>query len=185
MSMRRIARQVPWRQCARRYLHPSRPHLQNHAMQNNGTNIPRKKPMLTLRSASELLEVLRPTSKSAIWTPSALNDVSLEDAKNPFLQTSSQPPKFKDNEKPVVAAPTPAGYNANIYKEVKELAEQGKDPSRKQLTELFKLMRYDSPYGEMKEEALAIWREMRSRKIIPTKEGYAALLDVITLDHPL
>jgi hypothetical protein len=42
-------------------------------------------------------------------------------------------------------------------------------------------MEYDSPYGEMKEEALAIWREMRSRGIRPAKDGYVALLKVLPL----
>lgn len=139
--------------------------------------------LLTLNTAAELLDVLQPTNgkQSARWTPSSLSALAEEDSKNPFVLSTSQIPNYDDVEKPVVAAPVPAGYNPGIYKEVKELAVQGKDPSREKLTDLFKLMKFDSPYGEMKEEALAIWREMRSRQIIPTKEGYVALLHV----HPL
>ena len=40
------------------------------------------------------------------------------------------------------------------------------------------MMDKDSPMGEMKREALTVWRAMRLRGVIPTQEGYISLLKV-------
>jgi hypothetical protein len=61
---------------------------------------------------------------------------------------------------------------------VRIIAETGKDPTREDLSNLFLRMELDSPLGEMKEEAFAIWREMRSRGIVPTADGIVSLLKV-------
>jgi hypothetical protein len=82
------------------------------------------------------------------------------------------------SQKPVVAAPVPSGYNTKIYSIVKQLVKEGKDPTSQELSDLFRLMEYDSPCGELKDEARAIWREMRSRGIVPNLDGYLALIKV-------
>ena len=110
--------------------------------------------------------------------PSSLNTLTQADLANPFTLSPIPNPKI---EKPLAARPVTAGHNPQIYREVVELAKDGKDPSAQQLTQLFRMMEFDSPEGEMKDEAFAIWQEMRSRGIIPTKEGYVALLKVQTL----
>jgi hypothetical protein len=81
-------------------------------------------------------------------------------------------------EKPVVAAPLPRGYNEHAYTNAIKIAAEGREPTREEVTDLLKLMDFDSPLGEMKYEALAIFREMRSRGVIPTYIGYEALLNV-------
>jgi len=83
-------------------------------------------------------------------------------------------------EKPVAAKPVPPGYYGGIYRDVLQLAQEGKDPTSEQLSQLFRIMSYDSPEGELKDEALAIWREMRSRGVVPTITGYVALLKVVS-----
>jgi hypothetical protein len=62
-----------------------------------------------------------------------------------------------------------------------KIAEMERDPTPGELTSLLRLMEFDSPEGEMKYEARAIWREMRSRKVFPTEQGYLALLRVTRL----
>src|SRR5204862_360028 len=105
--------------------------------------------------------------------PSSLNTLTQADLANPFTLSPIPNPKI---EKPLAARPVTAGHNPQIYREVVELAKEGRDPSPQQLTQLFRMMEFDSPEGEMKDEAFAIWQEIRSRGIIPTKEGYVALL---------
>jgi hypothetical protein len=98
------------------------------------------------------------------------------DLQSPFSLT---PTPDHQVEKPLAAKPVPAGHNVQIYREVAALAKEGTDPTRQQLTELFRMMEFDSPEGEMKDEAFAIWQEMRSRGVIPTREGYVALLKLV------
>ena len=86
------------------------------------------------------------------------------------------PPPNRKIEKPLPAKPVTAGHNPQIYREVAALAKDGKDPTPQQLTDLFRMMEFDSPEGEMKDEAFTLWQEMRSRGVIPTREGYVALL---------
>ena len=57
------------------------------------------------------------------------------------------------------------------------------NPTPTELDELFRVMDRDSPQGEMKHEAMTIWREMRAKGIIPTQDGYVALLKVISPPH--
>ena len=75
-------------------------------------------------------------------------------------------------------APLPTGYNDRIYRVVAAMAKAGQDPSPTDLTDLFRMMQHDSPYGELKDEAVAVWKEMRKRGINPTKEGLRALFAV-------
>jgi len=75
-------------------------------------------------------------------------------------------------------APLPTGYNDRIYRVVAAMAKAGQDPSPTDLADLFRMMEHDSPYGELKDEAVAVWREMRKRGINPTKEGLRALFAV-------
>ena len=86
------------------------------------------------------------------------------------------PPPNRKIEKPLPAKPVTAGHNPQIYREVAALAKDGKDPTPQQLTDLFRMREFDSPEGEMKDEAFTLWQEMRSRGVIPTREGYVALL---------
>jgi hypothetical protein len=89
----------------------------------------------------------------------------------------SGPPQ-QSQEPLVSAAPTPKGYNSKIYDTAKKLAEKKKYPTPTQLSDLFRLMDFDSPNGELKEEALVIWRAMREKGIRPTAQGYEALFKV-------
>jgi hypothetical protein len=95
------------------------------------------------------------------------------DIQSPF---SLSPAPNHQTERPLAAKPVTVGYKPEIYREVTALAKKGKDPTPEQLADLFRMMQFDSPEGEMKDEAFAIWQEMRSRGVIPTKQGYVALL---------
>jgi hypothetical protein len=75
-------------------------------------------------------------------------------------------------------APVPAGHNEQIYRIVATAANAGQDPAVTELNDLFRMMLHDSPFGEMKDEAMAVWRTMRDRGIHPTKEGFRALFAV-------
>jgi pentatricopeptide repeat protein len=127
--------------------------------------------MLTLQAKTLLKALVRPEQIPSI--PSSLNTLTQADLKSPFTLS---PAPNREIEKPLAAKPVPAGHKPQIYREVVELAKTGIDPTPQQLTDLFRMMEFDSPGGEMKDEAFAIWQEMRSRGVIPTKEGYAALL---------
>jgi hypothetical protein len=72
----------------------------------------------------------------------------------------------------------PTGYDAQIYGICADLAKKGQNPSRADLDQLFRLMWHDSPYGELKEEAMAVFREMREEGIVPTKDGFRPLFSV-------
>ena len=69
-------------------------------------------------------------------------------------------------------------YSPDIYIQSKIRALREEDPTPAELDSLFRMMDRDSPQGELKPEALIIWRELRSRGVIPTQEGYVALLKV-------
>ena len=84
----------------------------------------------------------------------------------------------KREESLVAAKPVPVGYNEHAYREAIEVVKEGREPTRRELTDLLQLMDFDSPYGEMKDEARAVWQEMRSRGIVPLRSGYIALLNV-------
>jgi len=82
---------------------------------------------------------------------------------------------------PFHAVPRPkmaTDYSPDIYSQSKIRALREEDPTPAELDRLFRMMDRDSPQGELKQEALLIWREMRARGIIPTQEGYVALLKV-------
>jgi hypothetical protein len=72
-----------------------------------------------------------------------------------------------------------AEYSPDIYIQSKIRAIREENPTPTELDELFHVMDRDSPQGEMKHEAMTIWREMRAKGKIPTQEGYVALLKVI------
>jgi hypothetical protein len=81
----------------------------------------------------------------------------------------------------VTAALVARGYNSHAYEIARKIAEQGQNPSPKELSELLKLMDFDSPMGEMKAEALAVFKELRAKGIKPDYSGYAALMHVSTI----
>lgn len=114
-------------------------------------------------------------SKSIPAHPSALDFLDKSQFEVPV---PSSPPSNGNPRTLVATAPTPAGYNSGIYSIVSKLAKDGRDPTPEQLADLFRLMAFDSPLGEMKDEALVIWRRMRSKGIVPTTKGYVALLKV-------
>jgi hypothetical protein len=72
-----------------------------------------------------------------------------------------------------------AEYSPDIYVQSKIHAMREENPTSTELDELFRIMDRDSPQGEMKHEAMIIWREMRAKGIIPTQDGYVALLKVL------
>ena len=109
--------------------------------------------------------------------PSTLTSLTQDELSNPFTPPSPPAPAPKV-EIPPVGAPLPGGHNPAVYEQMKELAEKGGTPTPGNLNDLFRMMAHDSPLGEMKAEALVIWREMRSKGIVPTKEGIIALLKV-------
>ena len=71
-----------------------------------------------------------------------------------------------------------AEYSPDIYLQSKVRALREENPTPTELDELFQVMDRDSPQGEMKHEAMTIWREMRAKAKIPTQDGYVALLKV-------
>jgi len=76
------------------------------------------------------------------------------------------------------AKPVGQGYNPNAYEIARKIAEESRNPTSDELTDLLRLMDFDSPMGEMKLEAHAIWSEMRTKNIRPKTDGYLALLNV-------
>jgi hypothetical protein len=78
----------------------------------------------------------------------------------------------------VSAAPVIKGYNKNAYDDARKIVEEGRNPTPTELIDLIRLMDFDSPQGEMKKEAYAIWTEMRSKGVTLTAEGYLALTHV-------
>ena len=112
-------------------------------------------------------------------TPTSLQDMQQEF--KPLLSAQeSISPAVKPEEPIVSAAPTPSGYDNSIYRIVKQLAVEKKNPTPEQLSMLFRLMAFDSPYGELKDEAMAIWRTMREKGIRATQAGYDALFKVLS-----
>jgi hypothetical protein len=105
-----------------------------------------------------------------------LNAIPLKEAENPFPSPTRSKKTFRP---PVTATPVPGGYDNQAYNKSQKIAEEGRNPTPEELTSLLRLMEFDSPAGEMKYEAREIWREMRSRKIFPTEQGYVALLKVL------
>jgi len=101
--------------------------------------------------------------------------------KTPLAIKEADPPSTMKPREPITsAAPVPLGYDPDIYNTVKKLADAKKDPTPQQLTALFRLMAFDSPFGELKNEALTVWRAMRAKGIRPTQFGYNELFRVST-----
>ena len=172
MSARTVVRfrDVPWRHCLRKRFH-SYPRL---LQSPQGGKIPNYFSNFDIETAAgELAKVM--TNKDIPSNPSALDflDKAQFELATPLVSQANT-----NVEKFVAASPTPAGYNSKIYSIANQLAKDGKHPTPEQLSDLFRLMSWDSPLGELKDEALAIWREMRSRGVIPTDKGYVALLNV-------
>lgn len=171
--MRRLVGDLPWRRCIRRQFRTSCSRLNDGPLPPPISGIILNHRKLTLQAKKLLTALVQPEQIPA--NPSSLNTLAQADLTNPFTLSPIPNPKI---EKPLAAKPVTAGYNPQIYREVIELAQEGKEPTPQQLTQLFRMMEYDSPEGEMKDEAFAIWQEMRSRGVIPTREGYVALLKV-------
>jgi len=95
----------------------------------------------------------------------------------------AEPPKSRAQKSIVPATRDflPNGYDANAYENARKLAAKGKKPTPKELSDLLRLMDFDSPMGEMRHEAYTIWKEMRKGGIIPSAPGYTALINVIIL----
>jgi hypothetical protein len=98
--------------------------------------------------------------------------------KNPFTLDTAP----KKIIKPVVAEPVAEGYDAKAYNKAMDIVKEGRNPTPQELTDLLRLMDFDSPLGEMKPEAHAIWKEIRSKGVISTIGGYIALLNVYSPD---
>ena len=119
--------------------------------------------------AADLVKVM--TDKPITPHPSTLKSLPPEEL------TSIVIPKPK-RQRQIPERPRAEGYNEQAYTDAKHAAEEKKDPTSRELDDLFRLMEFDSQRGELLQEAYAIWKEMRSRGIIPTDRGYAALLKV-------
>jgi hypothetical protein len=104
-----------------------------------------------------------------------LNSLPSNEEVNPFKPPQRYQKTFR---LPITATPVPSGYDSQAYVKSLNIAQIGRDPTPAELTNLLRLMEFDSPHGEMKYEARAVWREMRSRKVFPTEKGYQALLKV-------
>lgn len=127
-----------------------------------------------IATAGDLVRVM--SDKPIPQNPSNLHSLPSTQIGNlaaPIQEPKVQLPKI------VAAAPVPMGYNSRAYSQAKTAAEEKRDPTPEELDELFRLMSFDSPLGELRMEARAIWKEMRTRKILPTEKGYWALLKVL------
>lgn len=174
MSLRTVVRGVARTQCIRRAIHISNRQLQEPS--TDGTSL---KNETDLKEPVTNVETLlsRALAKNVPSKPSALESLSSEDLSDPFL-TILKPAERPKVKPPVVGTPVPKGYDSKAYAEATRLAEKGKKPTRLQLDNLLRLMEFDSPQGELRHEAREIWREMRSRGVLPTSAGYKALLQV-------
>ena len=119
--------------------------------------------------AADLVQVM--TDKPITPHPSTLKSLPPEELKSIVIP---QPNRKQHLSKIQV----PEGYNDRAYADAKHAAEEKRDPTSRELDELFRLMEYHSQSGELLQEAYAVWKEMRSRGIRPTERGYAALLKV-------
>ena len=172
MSLRRVARDFSWQRCIRRPFHTGQARLQEPVMGNTASPWINKTPKVA--RASDLIRVM--SDEPILEYPSNVGSLPSQQITNlvPPIQKPMAPlPKI------VASAPVPPGYNFRAYSQAKTAAEENRDPTPKELDELFRLMNFDSPLGELRLEAHAIWKQMRSRKIIPTEKGYWALLRVL------
>jgi hypothetical protein len=62
------------------------------------------------------------------------------------------------------------------YSRCRDLAKRNELPNVGLLHKLLGLMDEDSPSGELKAEAFAVWKRLRSRGVVPGEDGYLALL---------
>jgi hypothetical protein len=108
--------------------------------------------------------------------PSSLSSLSEEE----LAGSSTRGPKHKaPRRKFWLTKPIPWPSNSQAYDKAKATAEANQDPTPSELTELFRVMQLDSPFGELRQEGYAIWKEMRARGVLPTEAGYVALLKVL------
>ncbi len=171
MSLRKVAREFPWRRCIRRPIHVGQVWLQDPVMDYSAPAELNTAPKIT--TAGDLVRVM--SDKPIPQNPSNLLPLASAQIANvsPIQEPTVRLPRI------FAAAPVPVGYNSRAYSQAKTGAAENRDPTPEELDELFRLMSFDSPAGELRMEAHAIWKEMRSRKIIPTGKGYWALLKVL------
>ena len=168
MSLRTVARDIPWRQCIRRPIHITRARIQQSGHDNAAST---DLEAFQAAKAENLVKAM--TDKPISQRPSSLNSLPSEELAVPMIPTwkpKAGPPKMTKS------APVPIGYNSRAYSEAKKSATDKRDPIPEELDDLFKLMEFDSKLGELRLEAHTIWKEMRSRGILPTTRGYVALL---------
>lgn len=178
--MRRSIPRLPWRQFSRRPFTPLPTRLQESqqpiiAQSPSEPSPPSIKPSAnpTLVAAFEPPQTIPPAASSLSSLPPELLEKTacLPD---PGIGSIKHEPAPR-------GAPVAAGYNDRIYRVCAARAQAGQNPSPTDLNDLFRMMLHDSPNGELKDEAIAVWREMRSRGISPTKEGFRALFAVRSL----
>lgn len=156
-------------------LYTNRFHLQRHNLQTNGTIA--QELVANMEKASELLKVFTADQNPSSQQPQT-DWPSQTKAHNEPLEMTINRPQNPEKLPLAPGKPVPKGYNDRIYRIVKDLATNEQDPTSQQLDDLFRMMEYDSPMGEMKNEAYTVWLEMRSRGIVPGQMGYTALLKV-------
>jgi len=177
--MRRSITWLPWRQFARRPFRTFSPHLQEPPSQPPASHPPATASTKSSKPSDDatLASVFLPPQKipqAASSLSSLPPDLLVE--KTAFLP---DPAIGSAKYEPALPrAPVPKGYNDRIYRVVAAMAKAGQDPSPTDLNDLFRMMEHDSPYGELKDEAVAVWIEMRKRGINPTQDGLRALFAV-------
>lgn len=169
--MRRSITRLPWRQCCRRSFVsrvriPPSPATNEAASPTHGSSDFDRKALAAAVSSHQIPEA-----------PSILSTLP----SNVVETTKKSTDRRIDSEQQEPWSPgqaVPTGYNAQIYGICADLAKKGQNPSRADLDQLFRLMWHDSPYGELKEEAMAVFREMGKEGIVPTKDGFRPLFSV-------
>ena len=175
--MRRSIARLPWRQCPWRPLTASPLLHRPYASAPNGppSSAPPSTPTASDLERKALVAAIAP--QQVPEAPSILSTLppNLVDKTPPPLDLSIDSGKHESWRH---GQAVPMGYNAQIYRICAGMAQEGRNPSRADLDQLFRLMGHDSPYGELKEEAMAVFREMRKRGVVPGKDGFRPLFSV-------
>jgi hypothetical protein len=180
--MRRSITRLPWRQCSwRSFTLAPCFHMPASPATNEAASSP---PPSAPRSSDERKALVDAVSSHQIpEAPSILSTLPPDLVETTTKATdrvigSPKPEEWRPGKA------LPGGYNQEMYRMCAGLAQEGRNPSPTDLDQLFRLMWHDSPYGELKEEAMSVFRTMQKEGIVPTKDGFRPLFSVRPICSP-